>query len=137
VLRETRALITSWPVTIGKRNVAMELDEASHRLFVPCRSGALVVFDTETGKELQSLPIAKGINDLAFDRARKRLYAFCSSDELDVYQQTGPHHYTSLGPVQTAPRAKNVVFVDSLHRLFTTVPPHEGAPGQVYVYETE
>ena len=135
--RETRALITSWPVTMGKRNVAMALDEASHRLFVACRSGALVVIDTGTGKELQSLPIAKGVDDLVFHAARKRLYAFCSAGELDVYQQTDPDHYTSLGQIQTAPGAKNAVFVESLHRLFTTVPPQGGSPGQVYIYEIE
>jgi DNA-binding beta-propeller fold protein YncE len=137
VNRETRAVIASWPVTMGKRNVAMALDESSHRLFVACRSGALVVFDTETGKELQSLPIANGVDDLVFDPPNKRLYAACASGELDVYQQTDPDHYTSLGRIPTAPGAKNEVLVESLHRLFTTVPPQGGAPGQVYVYQLE
>jgi DNA-binding beta-propeller fold protein YncE len=137
VNRETRAVIASWPVTMGKRNVAMALDESSHRLFVACRSGALVVFDTETGKELQSLPIANGVDDLVFDPTNKRLYAACASGELDVYQQTDPDHYTSLGRIPTAPGAKNAVLVESLHRLFTTVPPQGGAPGQVYVYQLE
>jgi len=137
VNRETRALIASWPVTMGKRNVAMALDESSHRLFVACRSGELVVLNTETGKELQALTIAKGVDDLVFDPARKRLYAFCASGELDVYQQDDPDHYTSLGQIPTAPGAKNAVLVESLHRLFTTVPPTGGSPGQVYVYEVE
>jgi DNA-binding beta-propeller fold protein YncE len=137
VNRETRAVIAGWPVTMGKRNVAMALDESSHRLFVACRSGALVVFDTETGKELQSLPIANGVDDLVFDPTNKRLYAACASGELDVYQQTDPDHYTSLGRIPTAPGAKNEVLVESLHRLFTTVPPQGGAPGQVYVYQLE
>jgi DNA-binding beta-propeller fold protein YncE len=137
VNRETRAVIASWPVTMGKRNVAMALDESSHRLFVACRSGALVVFSTETGKELQSLPIANGVDDLVFDPPNKRLYAACASGELDVYQQTDPDHYTSLGRIPTAPGAKNEVLVESLHRLFTTVPPQGGAPGQVYVYQLE
>lgn len=137
VNRGTRAVIASWPVTMGKRNVAMALDESSHRLFVACRSGALVVFDTATGKELQSLPIANGVDDLVFDPTNKRLYAACASGELDVYQQTDPDHYTSLGRIPTAPGAKNEVLVESLHRLFTTVPPQGGAPGQVYVYQLE
>lgn len=137
VNRETRAVISRWPVTMGKRNVAMALDEPSHRLFVACRSGVLVVFDTETGKELQSLPIANGVDDLVFEPTHKRLYAACAPGELDVYEETDPDHYTSVGKVPTAPGAKNEVLVESLHRLFTTVPPHAGSVGQVYVYELE
>jgi DNA-binding beta-propeller fold protein YncE len=135
--REARKLVAAWPVTLGKRNVAMALDEAAHRLFVACRSGALVVFNTENGKELQSLPIAKGVDDLIFDFAQKRLYAACAAGELDVFQEKDPDHYASLGQIATAPGAKNEVLVESLHRLYTTVPPHAGAPGQVYVYDVQ
>jgi len=137
VNREMRSVTASWPVTKGKRNVAMALDESSHRLFVACRSGALVVFDTETGKELQSLPIANGVDDLVFEPTHKRLYAACASGELDVYEETDPDHYASVGKVPTAQGAKNEVLVESLHRLFTTVPPHGDAPGQVCVYEID
>jgi DNA-binding beta-propeller fold protein YncE len=61
--REKREILASWPITKGKTNVAMALDEANHRLFVACRSGDLIVFDTTSGKELISLPIAKGVDD--------------------------------------------------------------------------
>src|SRR5438477_11497814 len=54
--REKRNVIGSWPITKGKTNVAMALDEANHRLFVACRSGQIVVFDRASGKELQALP---------------------------------------------------------------------------------
>jgi DNA-binding beta-propeller fold protein YncE len=54
VNRETRFLIASWPVTMGKRNVAMALDEPSHRLFVACRSGEMVVFDTWVNNQIMS-----------------------------------------------------------------------------------
>src|ERR1700757_5377096 len=49
--REKRTLITSWPITLAKTNVAMAYDEANHRLFIACRSGGIVVFDTQSGKE--------------------------------------------------------------------------------------
>jgi WD40 repeat protein len=52
------------------------------------RSGDISVFDTGTGKELSSLPIGKGVDDLAFDSASKRLYAPCGSDGLIyIYEQ--------------------------------------------------
>jgi DNA-binding beta-propeller fold protein YncE len=137
--RRTRKIEAKWPVTMCQHNVALALDEADRRLFTGCRSGAIVVFDTQTGKQLQSLPIAEGIDDLIFDPASKRLYASCGSGagSIDVYQEVDPNHFTSLGRVASAPGGKNEVLVPSLHRLYTTIPPRMGAPGEVYVYQVE
>lgn len=137
VNRKTRTVVATWPVTLGRRNVAMALDEASHRLFVACRSGELVVFDTRTGKELKALPIGKGVDDLIFDRSSKRLYAACGAGEgtIAVYHEDGPNHYTLLGNVPTGPHGKNIVLVPRMHRLFITIPPEGTAPGEVYAYK--
>ncbi|MGH9732842.1 MAG: YncE family protein [Candidatus Acidiferrales bacterium] len=137
--RETHKLIASWPVTLGKFNVAMALDEASHRLFIGCRGGQIVVFDTQTGKELQALPIPKGIDDLIFDSAHKRIYAACGSDKgaIAVYEETDPDHYKSLGEIATAAGGKNEVLVPQLGRLYLTIPPQADAAGEVYVYKLQ
>jgi DNA-binding beta-propeller fold protein YncE len=137
--RKTRSLMASWPVTMGKRNVAMALDEPAHRLFVACRSGALVIFDTEAGKELQSVPIGGGVDDLIFDPATKRLYAACGSGggSIAVYHEDDPDHYTSLGQVPSAPHGKNIVLVPKMMRLYITIPPQGTTPGEVYVYKVQ
>lgn len=62
--RAVRKVIATWPITLGKTAVTLALDEPNHRLFVGCRSGHIVVFDTATGKELQALPINQGVDDL-------------------------------------------------------------------------
>ncbi|MFZ0213936.1 MAG: YncE family protein [Candidatus Acidiferrales bacterium] len=137
--RKTRQLLASWPVTMGKRNVAMALDEPSHRLFVACRSGVIVVFDTETGKELQALPISTGVDDLIFNSQTKRIYASCGSGAgaLYVYHENDPDHYNLLGQVVSAPGGKNEVLAASLGRLFITVPPQGTAPGAAYEYKVQ
>jgi DNA-binding beta-propeller fold protein YncE len=137
--RKTRALLASWPVTMGKRNVAMALDEPAHRLFVACRSGVIVVFNTDNGKELQSVPIGQGVDDLVFDPASKRLYAACGSGggTIAVYHENDPDHYTSLGQIPSAPHGKNIVLVPKLARIFITIPPQASTPGEVYVYKVQ
>lgn len=133
--RKTRTLVASWPVTKGTHNVAMALDEAHHRLFVACRSGVIVVFDTRTGKELQTLPIGKGVDDLAFDSASKRLYAPCGADGLIyVYQQQNPDHYTLLGKVASGPGGKNGLLAKSLDRYFVILPPQQSSAGEIEAY---
>src|SRR5215831_2622545 len=85
--RDKREIVADWPVTKCKVNVAMALDEADHRLFTACRSGEMVVFDTQTGKELTALSITKGVDDIVYDAAQKRVYA-AGDGSVDVYQQT-------------------------------------------------
>jgi DNA-binding beta-propeller fold protein YncE len=133
--RKSRSVAASWPVTLGKRNVAMALDEAGHRLFVASRSGDISVFDTGTGKELTSFPIGKGVDDLAFDPASKRLYAPCGGDGLIyVYEQHANDKYTLLDKIASGPRGKNALLDKSLERYFVIVPPQGSTPGAVYAY---
>ena len=134
--RETRSLLASWPVTMGKVNVAMALDEANHRLFVACRSGHIVVFDTQTGKELQALPITKGVDDLTYDPARKRIYAACDG-AVDVYEQSDADHYQSVGKVETGPSAKTARLVPELSRYFVAAPQHGSSPAEILVFEVQ
>jgi DNA-binding beta-propeller fold protein YncE len=120
---------------MGKRNVAMALDEAGRRLFVASRSGVISVFDTGKGTELSSLPIGKGVDDLVFDAASKRLYATCGGDGLIyVYQRLDRDRYTLVGKIPSAPGGKNGLLSRSLGRFYVIVPPQGSTPGAVYVY---
>jgi DNA-binding beta-propeller fold protein YncE len=143
--RNARTVIESWPIPLGKDAVSgrdvvsIALDEANHRLFVGCSSGHIVVFDTQTGKELQALPINKGIDDLAFDPASKRLYAPCGGGDgsVDVYEQTDPDHYKSLGQVPSGPGARNGRLLSELKRYFVEIPQHGTANAEVLEYEVQ
>ena len=135
--RKARSVVTSWPITMGKTNVAMALDEANNRLFVGARSGSVIVFDTQTGKELQSLPIAKNIDELIFDPTSKRIYASCAAGSTSVYYQQDPDHYKLLAEVPTGPGAKNELLIPRLKRYFVVVPPQANSRGQVYVYQVQ
>jgi DNA-binding beta-propeller fold protein YncE len=136
--RSTRKVVAVWPITMGTKNVAMALDAAAHRLFIGCRSGDIVVVDSQTGKELQTLKIGKEIDDLIFDPASKRIYASCGAADgsTAIYEAQGPDHYSLLGDVVTAPGAKNEVLVPQLGRYYTIAPPAKNPRGAVYVYQT-
>ncbi|MDE3157082.1 MAG: hypothetical protein KGN76_18445 [Acidobacteriota bacterium] len=135
--RVNMVLKAKWPVTMGQDNRAMALDEASHRLFVGCASGAVVVFDTKTGTEIKALPIPAGIDDLAFDPQTRRLYACCGGDTgtIDVYQEKDGDQFQSLGRVASGPDAGSALLVPELHRYFVSVPAHGNEPGKVLVYQ--
>jgi len=135
--REKRAVISSWPVTLCKRNLALALDEPNHRLFVACRSGSIVVFDTATGKELQALPIGEGGYELTFNPVDKRIYSpsGVAGGSVDVYEETDPDHYKLLGKVPSGPSGRTALLVPELHRYFVAVPKHEDTDAEILVYE--
>jgi DNA-binding beta-propeller fold protein YncE len=135
--RETRSVETVWPIHMATKNVAMALDAGGHRLFVACRSGRIVVLDSRAGKELQTLDIGNGIDDLIFDPATRRIYASTGggTGSTAVYEEQDPDHYKLLAEIATAPGAKNEVLVPRLARYFTLVPPRQNVNGFVYAYQ--
>jgi hypothetical protein len=123
----------NWPITLGRQNVAMALDEQRQRLFIGCRSGQIVVLDTNTGKELQALPIATGIDDLIYDAGTKRIYA-AANGEIDVFEQKDLEHYVSLGSVRTSAGAKTARLVPQLGMLLVAAPKQDGQVSRILAY---
>ena len=58
---EKGIILARWPVS-ARNNFPMALDQAHHRLFVGCWNPArLIVFDTETGKEVASVELGRRV----------------------------------------------------------------------------
>jgi hypothetical protein len=127
-------ILAKWPITMGKQNVAMALDEQRQRLFIGCRSGQIVVLDSNTGKELQALPIGQGVDDLIFDQTTRRLYA-STDGAVDVFEQTDLDHYVSRGSVASGPHGRTSRLVPELNRLFVAIPQSGEQNARVLVYE--
>jgi DNA-binding beta-propeller fold protein YncE len=132
--REKREVIASWPVTKCKGPVAMAFDEANHRIFVACRDGNVVVLDTQSGKEVTSLPITNGVDEAVFDPASKRLYT-AADGSVDVYEQTDPDNYKLLAKVPTGPLGRTAKLVPELNRYFVAVPQHGTTSAEILVFE--
>jgi DNA-binding beta-propeller fold protein YncE len=92
-----RKVVARWPVTSAKDNFPMALDEAHHRLFVGTRTPPrLLVFDTESGKEIAAAEIAGNSDDLFYDSATGRIYVLTIQSALDVFEQRDPDHYDHI-----------------------------------------
>ncbi len=135
--RQKKILVASWPITMGQNNTSVALDEANHRLFVGCRSGNMVVFDTSTGKELLNLPMTKGVDDMVFDSKSRRIYASCGDGQgsVDVFQQENPDHYKLLASVPSRPMGKTSLLSTDLGRYFVSAPQHGKNNAAILVYE--
>jgi len=135
--RKTREIVAKWPVSGGSFCVATDLDEANQRLFVTCRSGTLNVLDTETGKLVTTVPIAKGTDDVLYESDSKRIYITSAEGYIEVLRQSDPNHYETLAKIPTGPMGKNLALVKSEKRLYVAVPPYGNVPAKILVYSIQ
>jgi DNA-binding beta-propeller fold protein YncE len=132
-------IVNRYPVKSAGVNQCMALDEPSHRIFVGCRNkAALVVLDSETGKEVATVPIPGDIDDLFFDAARKRLYASCGEGYLAVLKQVDADHYEALEKIPTVKDARTCFFDPATSRLYLGVPRQANKNGpEIWVYQAQ
>jgi len=114
----TRQLIARWPLPDVHVAHAIALDEPNHRLFTATRKPSrFIVFNTDTGKVVTTLPCVDVNSDMSLDVARKRIYV-SGSETVSVFEQRDADHYEHIAEVPTAYRAKTSIFVPELKRLY-------------------
>jgi DNA-binding beta-propeller fold protein YncE len=115
----TLQVIGKWPLPADAHVAhAIALDEPNHRLFTATRKpGQFIVFNTDSGKVVTTLPCVGMNSDMSLDGARKRIYV-TGSETASVFQQGDSDHYEHIAEVPTAYRAKSSIFVPDLKRLY-------------------
>ena len=138
---QKRAVIATWPLTMGKNNMAFAFDPEHHLLYVGCRDtdvrGSIVIVDTQTGKELKRLPIGGWVDSMFYDPATSRIYASSGVGEVFTYQRQPDGSYKALEPVDTAVMAKTSLYSPELHRLFVSVPHLGGTVAKILVFNPQ
>jgi hypothetical protein len=107
-----RELIKSWPAR-GDGGGDIALDRTRHRLFVGTRiPPEMTVYDSLSGKEIESLPEPGTMDGVYYDANLKRIYMTggrwygtpdASPGWVYVYQQKDPDHYDVISKVKTRP----------------------------------
>lgn len=136
--RMKRAVVGTWTVEGARENFPMVLDESTHHLFIGCRQPPkIIVYDTESGKEVTKLDVPGDIDDIFYDGANKRIYASCGEGFLSVFQEKGANEYTPLAKIPTARGARTSLFVPEHKRLYLAVPHRGGQQAEIRVYALE
>jgi hypothetical protein len=144
--REKRELISSWPVTVAKASNSLALDEANHRLFDGTSNPPmLLVFDTESGKQIAQLEGVAGIDDTWYDVAHKRIYASGGRESdtakppgfVYVYQQKDADHYELIAKVPTRPNSQTSILVPELNRYYVSASSNDTQDAAILVFEPQ
>jgi hypothetical protein len=122
-----RERIKSWPAK-GDGAADMALDQSSHRLFVGSRTPPkMTVYDSMSGKEIQSLPGPETMDGVHYNANLKRVYMTggrwygtpdASRGWVYVYEQKDAYHYDVISIIKTRPGSGTSLFVSRFNRLY-------------------
>ena len=140
--RQKREVIATWPVTGVRQSNSLALDETHHRLFDGTNGpGTLIVFDTESGKQIAQLVGIEGTDDTWYDAARKRIYISGGRGAevgfAYVYQQKDADKYELIAKVPTRANAGTSIWVPEFNRYFVSAAAHGGQDAAILVFEPQ
>jgi DNA-binding beta-propeller fold protein YncE len=107
-----------WPLAPAARPHGLVVDSKTQRLFAAGNNGKLVVLDAVNGKQIATVDIAKGTDQVAFDPGNQRIYCGCGNGVISVVQET-PEGATLLGNVQTVGTGKTLTVDTKTHAVWT------------------
>jgi len=135
VSRSAKKVIATWPLKESENNVPMAFDRIHHRLFIACEPGKFIVYDTNTGKTLQSITISKGADGIYYDAKRSRIYVSCGEGDIEVIHQKDADHYEAMQSVKTVEGAGTSLFSPQLDKLILAVPQMANMKAEMRVYQ--
>lgn len=136
-----RGVISTWSVS-SERPGDAALDEAADRLMLGTRKPpTMTVLDSNSGKEVASLPTVAGMDGVYFDGVRKRIYVSGGGDSgtgsVFVYQQLDPDKYELLEEMPTRRGAGTALWVPEMNRYYVAAPATNNQPAAILVFEPE
>src|SRR6202165_2570482 len=139
-----RELIKSWSAK-GDGAGDMALDRVQHRLFVGTRTPPeMTVYDSVSGKEVQSLPAPEAMHGVHYDASLKRVYMTggrwygapeASAGWVYVYQQKDPDHYDMISQTKTRPGSGTSLLVPEFNRLYVASQAIDEQEAAILVFE--
>jgi hypothetical protein len=97
----------------------------------------IIIYDTESGREVTKLDIPGDIDDIYYDVVNKRIYASCGEGFLSVFQEKGANEYTPLAKIPTARGARTSLFVPEQKQLYLAVPRRGEQQAEIRLYAVE
>ena len=132
---EQHKVTDRFPLTLSDAGSPIDQDSEQGLLFVGCpkMKPMIVVVDTVSGKEVGSVSIPAGVDDVHYDSQRHRLYASCSDQVLAVIEKVNGK-YEVVAKIATPKDSRTCVW--SKGTLYLAVPKQEGKDGpEIRVFE--
>jgi len=108
---KTGAVTASWSTTPAHSPHGLAIDSQKGLLFSAGKNGKLVAIDIKTGTVTSDCDIAQGVDQIAYDSAKHRVYCACGSGAVSIVHVT---RKGALKPVEdiTVPKGTHSIAFD-------------------------
>ncbi|MBN8838455.1 MAG: YncE family protein [Sphingobacteriia bacterium] len=118
-------------------NFPMSINQDSHLLFIGCRNPSkLLIQDSYTGKSKTSIPISSDVDDIFFDKVRKRLYISCGEGSVNIIEQKNINEYSLLEKMITHSGSRTSLFIPEFNYFIVASPSKINRDAQLLIYKT-
>jgi DNA-binding beta-propeller fold protein YncE len=107
-----------WSLAPGKEPTGLAIDTKKGRLFAGCHNELMVIVASDTGNVLATLPIGRGVDATAFDRASGLAFSSNGDGTLTVVKEDAPGHFVVVENVKTQAGARTMALDPRTHRIF-------------------
>ncbi len=130
-------LIAKWSKLLPRANFPMAYDEMQHRIIAGYRVPAkVVVYDSETGKEIFSAPMVADADDLYWDVKNKSVYVSGGGGAVDIFKQTNDTTYKQIAHINTRDGARTSLLVPELGLFLIAARASGGQKATLLLYQT-
>lgn len=124
----TMKVVATYPLAPQAQPAGTAMDPQTRRLFVACRSQALLVLDADSGKILASFPIGARNDAVKFDPGTRLAFASNGDGSLAVVREDSPDRFSLVQTVATEYGARTMAVDSRTHRVFLPSADWEPAP---------
>jgi hypothetical protein len=112
----------TWKLAPCELPSSMDMDRATHRVFIGCRSGVMAVVDAGSGRIITTQPIGKGVDATEYDPGTGRIYFSSGADgTMWVFHQDTPEIYTLVESAKTQIGARTMALDRKTGRAYLSV----------------
>jgi YVTN family beta-propeller protein len=129
----SHSVIAKWKNTNASSNFPMALDEENDRLFIGCRSPAILrMINTQTGKDIQSISCSGDADDVFYYRTDSLVFVSAGKGFIDVFKATNELEH--INHIATSSGARTSLLLPSERGLLLAVPAHGDNAAALWVY---
>jgi DNA-binding beta-propeller fold protein YncE len=121
-------VVSDWKLEGCEEPTGLAMDKKNHLLFSGCHNQVMPILNADSGKQLATLPIGKGVDAVAFDHETQLAFSSNGEGTLTVVHEDSPEKFSVVENVQTQPGAKTMSLDPKSHNIYLVSAKFEPAP---------
>ena len=121
-------VVSDWKLEGCEEPTGLAMDRKNRLLFSGCHNQVMPILNADSGKQLATLPIGKGVDAVAFDPETQLAFSSNGEGTMTVVHEDSPEKFSILENVQTQPGAKTMSLDPKSHKIYLVSAKYEPVP---------